>query len=589
MRSVSLVTHRIMILGVALMLVMLFGVPSRATATQAPPTAGKILAVTLDLDASGLVTVTEHHTWRIDPSESQNIVRQLPLFAPYSGELMKKFEYTNFEVSSPQEDYDLKVLDNGSELEVRMTKSATTEQGAPLPVAAEPDLTLIDVTLTYDVKGVLSTTLSADGAVRANEFFWSILSDSKVDYTSLDYTVTAPARALDSECILVLPPPPEDILTLTPTCAEQSSDENLSYQAAPVPLGTSIDSRVTFPAGTFDRTASLTVDWTDAQQDEDPEDADSQVPFDPTWTENLDEGLAETNDQTLPIIVGLVVVAIVAAFVIFTRRRGDYRFTAGEPGQVPSTPESHPVERAPQTISFVRTATPPIDLSVAEAGAVLSAGLRGKEVTATLVDLAVRHALSITELPSASGPLTWRITTGYRLQDLTLQPHEQALIDALFAHGDEIETVSMHANFALGALDVLRTLGQEIANREFFKQLLEHESTGREHRKQRTALGRVYLEQLCGFREFLSAPTPEELDQLVSQSTITEVFCSYLPLALSCDQAVAWANACDAYVATHAESAFREEISWFTVDGINWDGTFSKLVDRISRLVKTGY
>lgn len=591
MRLVSLVTRPVVALGVALVLVMLAGVSARATSVDTSPEPHKNLAVTIDLASSGVVTVTEHHTWVVEPTSSQNVVRHLPLFAPYSGEMMKKFDYTNFEVSSPESNYDLKVLDNGSELEVRMTKSIDADNKAPALVPGNQELATIEVELSYNIKGVLSTTRIPSGDVVANEFFWSILTNSTVEYSAVAFTINAPAPALENRCLLEPPPVPEGILTLAPTCVEQSTGRTLTYLATPVPNGTLLDARVTFPAGTFNRTAPLTVDWTDAQQEQDAGDSDTQVPFDPTWTENLDEGLAKSSNQLLPLLVALLIAAMIAAAIIFTRRRSDYRFVATDPGLIPPGASSHPVERAPQTLTAVRSHTPPADLSVAEAGAVLTAGLRGKDVTATLIDLAVRRALSITELPAAQGPVTWRITKNSRVADLLLLPHEQALLDALFAHGDEIETVSMHASFALGALDVLRTLGQEIANRELFKQLLEHESIGRQHRKQRTASGRAYLEQVSGFSDFLADPKPEELEQLVARAPITEVFCAYLPWALTCDQADAWARACDAYVSGsgHFQGNTRSEVPWFCLDGAAWNGTFTDLVEHITRLVKTGY
>lgn len=586
MRLVSLVTRYVIPLGVALVATFTGSITQATSVDSAAPS--KDLAISLDLTESGLVTVTENHTWLVSPSATPTVVRHLPLYAPHTGELMKKFEYTNFNVSAGQDGYELKVLDNGSELEVLMTKSADTSEDSAEPFAADQELKEVAVALSYNVNGVLSSSRLTNGEIASNDFFWSILADSKVNYSNVAFTINAPTSPRESQCLVTAPPVDQEESVSAPLCAEQTAGNPLTYLASPVPAGTEIGAMVSYPAGTFDRTAPLTVDWSDAQHPENSEGTDAQLPFDPTWTENIDQGLAQTNSSIIPIIIGFTVATLTAGFIFLTRRRSDFRFVASAPGQIPADTVAHPVEKAPTTVGSIRSDTPPSTLTVAEAGAVLSAGLRGKEVTATLIDLAVRGVLSIAELPTETGSISWRFTKHAANSELILHPHELALMEALFAHGDEVETVSIHANFALGALDVLRTLGQEIANQELFKQLLEHESIGHEQRKQRTALGRAYLEQLTGFREFLSAPTQTELDSLVAKSSITEVFSAYLPWALIFDRSDHWAQACDAYSGSPQQGK-TSEVRWFVVPDRSAPTNFSDLLKRISQLLKTGY
>ncbi len=601
-----------------LTLLLVTGLWTPSYGAAVAPEVPKTLSITVDLAPSGQVSVTELHTWLVSPGTTPRMSRQLPVFSPYAPDLLKKFEYSNFtaHVVTPEsaETPLLTVLDNGANLEIQVTPSH------PLGTPEDTEPAQFQVELTYDVMGTLSTTGQAAGSVPTDEFFWSPVTDSNLAYDQLDLQVTAPTPALTGSCDLTLPAvladpqassestaestqeattgldpeATEDPATAVPECIQ---DTPLSFAVTDFPLTATLTWRATFPDTTFARTEPLVVERPEAE-----ESGEDQLAFDPTWTENLDTTLPS---HTLKVGIGIALALALAGGVYFlvSRNRGDDRFVGAAPGQVPPEPQAHAIERAPATVLAARRTTAPEDLSVAECGALIYAGLRSREVGATLLSLAIGGHLHITELAGDSHWLLHKAdpnkadlnetsadgsgSASQSSQDEdapaqgALRPHEFALWNALFAGADQVDIVSLHANLAPTQLDVLRAVGQEVANHGLFKQSLSHESVNREGSKHRTALGRAYLEQLIGFEEFIKEPTPTELAALSESRSMAELFEAYLPYAVTFNCAHAWAKACDQV--SHQPYA----PTWLSSQNQPWDGTFTHVTAAVNRLADT--
>lgn len=578
------VFHHFRLAVILVLTTLVFGaVPASAQSDPDQALESKSAVITVDLSASGQVHVTEQHTWTLSSQKTPTVVRQLPLFSSHGDEQLKKFEYSDFSVTSQTDDFEFRILDSGSELEVQMSRILPTDSENQASEENDEFLTL-ETVLKYSVQGIIYALPGTPEQPGTHEFSWTVFDQPQMDYDNVEVRVAGPTAALGQTCDLVSPAPQETEPQPAPQCVltSEESSSDVDFEASSIPVLSTLSVRVSYPFATFTRTTPLTIDWQEPLGEADQDDG-PQVPFDPTWTENLEPQMGKSGTKLLPIAVVAVVVIGSVLTLSLTRRRSDYRFIDSAPGVIPSSPETHSLERAALRVTAARTTTVPHRVSVAEAGAVAFAELRAREVSTTLIDLAVRGHLHLTELDAAGAPV-WLMT---KVQNPPAQApllgHEEILLSALFAQGDEVEITSMHANFAPASLDVLRTLGQEVANKTLFRQLLEHEATNHGHRKQRSGLGRAILEQLTGFTEFLSEPTDTELDALTAESSLDQVFSGYLPYAITLGCSSEWARACDQY-----GSGFVRP-SWFTGAANNEPNSYEELVDQLMVLVRTSF
>lgn len=91
--------------------------------------------------------------------------------------------------------------------------------------------------------------------------------------------------------------------------------------------------------------------------------------------------------------------------------------------------------------------TPPERLRPAEMGLLLDERVDQKDVTATIIDLAVRGYLTIRELekPWVLGRTDWKLTRGKDHKDL--KPWERAIYDGLMGHRNEVLLSDLHTDY----------------------------------------------------------------------------------------------------------------------------------------------
>ena len=237
---------------------------------------------------------------------------------------------------------------------------------------------------------------------------------------------------------------------------------------------------------------------------------------------------------------------------------------------------------------------PPEGLSPAEVGTVLDERVDLVDVSATLLDLAVRGYLRIEEIESAGllflRDRDWRLV---KLRDAEgLRPHEALLFGRLFAGGDSVLVSSLRNRF-YAHLPAIRSAIDEAVSRDgrFFP--TSPEQVRRRYAlvgvaglvgglaalwanapptaavsialsgglvllfsramPRRTARGREVYEQILGFREFVSRVDKDRLERMGGRSP--ERFESVLPYALVLGAADAWAGA--------FEGLYREPPRWY--------------------------
>lgn len=113
---------------------------------------------------------------------------------------------------------------------------------------------------------------------------------------------------------------------------------------------------------------------------------------------------------------------------------------------------------------------PPGGLRPAEIGVLVDERADTLDVSATIVDLAVRGFLTIEELPKKWGVLS---SANYRLKhtglsDTDLLSYEKKLLSALFKNGNQIKLSSLKKKFYKDLADVKKELYKDVTDKKFF-------------------------------------------------------------------------------------------------------------------------
>ncbi len=167
----------------------------------------------------------------------------------------------------------------------------------------------------------------------------------------------------------------------------------------------------------------------------------------------------------------LIVVGWIGWLLWRLRTRGrDEMFVGLTPGVKPSRPDDATVgprdRRLPVAVQF----QPPSGVRPGEAGTVLDEKADLVDVVATVVDLAVRGFLSITEIPgrrAGAKAIDWRLTRG----DAPLRglaTYERILLDGLFHRRDSVLLSALSATFAGTTERVRAQLYRSVVDRKWF-------------------------------------------------------------------------------------------------------------------------
>ncbi len=238
---------------------------------------------------------------------------------------------------------------------------------------------------------------------------------------------------------------------------------------------------------------------------------------------------------------------------------------------------------------------PPAGLAPAEIGALLDERVDSVDITATLLDLAVRGVLRFEESEEAGGLLSSeRELTLVKLRELTDgRPHERLLLELLFARGARVTLASLKNSFHQHLPQLRRAIGDAVSREQgLFPAAPESVKRGwtvtgavaiglgmlwlhlawnspaaiavavsgaivavfGRAMPRRTLRGRRAYEELLGFKEFLERVDRDRLERLGTRTR--ESFEKWMPIALVLGVADAWADA--------FADLYREPPSWYT-------------------------
>jgi uncharacterized protein (TIGR04222 family) len=163
---------------------------------------------------------------------------------------------------------------------------------------------------------------------------------------------------------------------------------------------------------------------------------------------------------------------ILAGFAWLVWKRGrDVRFTGSQVDQVMGGPEGAGTQAVPM---FERGTAPvefapPEDVRPGQVGTLIDEEANTLDVSATIVDLAVRRHLVIEELPKKwlLGKPDWKLTRLPADADALL-PYERTLLDGLFEDGTEVELSDLRKTFATRLQKVKDALYKDVVDRKWF-------------------------------------------------------------------------------------------------------------------------
>ncbi|MEL4506345.1 DUF2207 domain-containing protein [Luteococcus sp. H138] len=394
----------------------------------------------------------------------------------------------------------------------------------------------VSYTISYDISGAMRTFKGYD------EFSWDAISGETPMVRNITVSVSVPGGVKDVFCSSATPPSKADC-----TSARVNGGKAEFTQASKAP-GEVLTVAAKLGAGQVTDNAPHLTSRADAQD----------IALQKT---GMGAGLLSL---VLSPILGLM----------WWRRRGrDLRYVGLPPGVIPG-----PGERAPQKPSDaieIPVAFSPPRISVAEAGLLADGILDTKETTATLVDLAVRGAVKL-----ASEPGSARV----QLVDFSVatQPHEQVLLQRLFAGADGEIDLSDQGSMHLAHSALVTSVRNQVAASNWFTAIpsaarASFSCSGimmlgfawfffggslssamwlllpvvpialtvmvvraKARRGQRTGLGRALTDQVEGFRTYLATA---EADQLRFEEG-EDIFSRYLPWAILFGLTDRWADLC---------------------------------------------
>ncbi|MDN5725871.1 MAG: DUF2207 domain-containing protein, partial [Propionibacteriales bacterium] len=295
---------------------------------------------------------------------------------------------------------------------------------------------------------------------------------------------------------------------------------------------------------------------------------------------------------------GGILAALGAGLVaLFLRRRRDEAYVGVAHGFVPTdldnatTTKADP--KAPITVQF----SPPKGLLPGQLGTLTDEKADPRDVTATIVDLAVRGHLKIEQVGEGSGA-DWRLIRNSQSPQ-GLRPYEEDLFNGLFSSGSTpLLTELRSAGFPETVAATQQSLYQEVTDLGWYKR--NPQSTRSRWialgvlvllagaglavllgigfglaligvgvalvgllicilafwAPSRTALGTAALQQALGFKEYIKTA---EADQIRFEEGI-DVFSRYLPYAIAWDLADRWAKVFEELAQTRG---YDSDMSWY--------------------------
>ena len=498
------------------------------------------------MQPSGVLKVKETITWRFGSNSGRHgIQRDLVIREP-DPDSDQDFVYgiSNINVTSPDDYVATQFSSKTTESQGGREEELNVRIGDPNQTISAPTATYV---ISYDVTGAMRSFNGYD------EFFWDGPGFGNPLIKDLKITTTVPGGVQDATCFAG---PPR---STTPCQTKKfTKGGEATFGQTNVAPGDSVSIGVKIAPGLV---------------------ADNKPHMEPNGSKLSPAervGAISLAAVTLLITVGAPIVGMV-----WWRKNGrDQRYADLAPGTVPlAGQEARVVPNDPDIPIPVAFYPPPIP--VAEAGLLIDGQVDSRETAATIIDLAVRGALTVQSYAKDDFQVT--------LVDpnKAAAPHEMVLLTALF-EGEPtgaVKDLSAPGSMASAHEQMRDSVRNQVASRGWFRKVPSAAATSgfgfgliaigifasfavgfwlllllipllpivitlaviraKLKRGQRTAEGRAMCDQVEGFRTYLATA---EADQLKFEEG-EDIFSKYLPWAIIFELADRWAKICGDLVA----------------------------------------
>ena len=170
--------------------------------------------------------------------------------------------------------------------------------------------------------------------------------------------------------------------------------------------------------------------------------------------------------------IGLLALVVAGFGTLMWKRGRDVRFRGSQVDQVMGGPVDAETQAVPlfeEGTSVVEFA-PPEGIRPGQVGTLVDEVANTLDVSATIVDLAVRKHLVIEEIPKTwlLGKADWNLRLLPEPADDQLLPYERKLLDGLFEDGDQVEMSALRKTFAERLQTVKEALYDDMVSRKWF-------------------------------------------------------------------------------------------------------------------------
>jgi uncharacterized membrane protein YgcG len=502
--------------------------------------------INYEMQPSGVLRVKETIVWRFGSNSGRHgIQRDLVIREP-DPDSDQDFVYgiSNINVTSPDDYVATQFSSKTTQSQGGREAELNVRIGDPGQTISAPTATYV---ISYEVTGAMRSFSGYD------EFFWDGPGFGNPLIKELMITATVPGGAQDASCFAGPPGSTTGCETKKFTKGGEAS-----FAQTNVPAGQSVSIGVKITPGLV---------------------ADNKPHMEPNGAKLSPAervGAIALAAVTLLITVGSPIVG-----VLWWRKNGrDQRYADLAPGTVPFPgQEVRIVPNDPDVTIPVAFSPPPIP--VAEAGLLIDGQVDSRETAATIIDLAVRGALTV----QSYGKDDFQVT----LVDpnRATAPHEMVLLTNLFdgEPAGAVRDLSAAGSLASAHEQMRDSVRNQVAARGWFRKVPSAAATRsigfgvivigifasfavgfwllllllpllpiiitlavirrKLRRGQRTAEGRAVCDQIEGFRTYIATA---EADQLKFEEG-EDIFSKYLPWAIIFELADRWAKICGDLVA----------------------------------------
>jgi uncharacterized protein (TIGR04222 family) len=538
------VVRGILLVLAGLLLALGFSVATSTTASAAGDQIDKF-AIEYEMGTDGVLQAKETIVWRFGSDSGRHgIDRYFVTREPYDDQQDAVYTVDVESVTSPDSGVATQYSENTYKTDNGRGEQLRIRIGDPDQTVSSPTATYV---ITYSVKGAMRTFSGYD------EFYWDAIgSDWKAPMTNVSVKATVPGGAQELSCFA------GPVQSKADCTSDRIVDGVGEFTQASLPAGQGMTIGVKIKPGLItDNAPHLETDGSK---------------------------LSAGETAGLIALAGVGAVSLIGSPIVGTlwwRKNGrDQRYAGLAPGTVPLPGQQAPVVPSDPDLPIPVAFTPP-RIPVAEAGLLLDGQVDTRETAATIIDLAVKGALTV----QSEGKKDFQVT----LVDpnRATAPHEMVLLTELFGGRPPgaVEDLSKQGSLTAAHQAMQTSVRNQVASRGWFRKVPSAAATRsfgfgivvfgiflaftvgatfllvllpllpivitfaivrfKLRRGQRTADGRAVCDQVEGFKTYLATA---EADQIRFEEG-EDIFSKYLPWAIAFDLADRWAKICGDLVA----------------------------------------